>query len=161
MEPVALLLEAARTAAAERGQGREDRGELIDRLRAELGLEPAEVERAEIVVKRLEHRAEGHVALQLHGPAAKHEPATLVCPLRELRQQAGLADSWIARDLEPAAAAGRDALERALEQPQLLVAANELPALAFDARHRSARDRSYGSTAPAQAPGAPTRACDF
>ena len=74
------------------GEGGED----LTELTAELNAEPLElmgIERAEVLVERIDEDTEGKIALELGGAPGENNVAAGFCKRPELCEQAALADS--------------------------------------------------------------------
>ena len=93
--------------------GGEDRGEV-----GADGLDPARVQRRDVVVEGVDDEPEGHVALVLGGAAVEHEQAGLGGPPVHGVEQRALADAGLAEHGEDAAAAILDGFDGLCRPPR-------------------------------------------
>ncbi len=77
------------------------------------------VERAQVLVERVDEDPVGEVLLELGGASGEDEPLPLLAAERQLGQQPGLADARLPGDLEHGVPARLDAVEGALDERQL------------------------------------------
>ena len=76
-------------------------------------------------VKRVDQQREGEVALELRGAAREHQVSSLTSPVRNLGQQARLADSGLAAQAHRPCRAAFHLAESALEYAELVPASHE------------------------------------
>ena len=100
VQPVALgALTAAGLAPVLAGQRREDRRELGHQALVQRPQERG-LQRAQVVVERVDDQPERDVALELGGAALEHQVAPVLALAAKLREQPGFADARLADELQ-------------------------------------------------------------
>ncbi len=102
------------------GRGGEDRGQV-----GAGRLDPAGVERRDVVVEGVDDEPEGHVALVLGGAAVEHQEAGLGGPPVHGAEQRALADTGLAEHGEDAAAAILDGVDGLCDRRELALPAQQ------------------------------------
>ena len=125
VEPVPLgALPPARAAFRLPGQRREDLGELPRDVFVKRP-EHDRLERAEVVVERVDDQAERDVELELGRAALEHQIPTILAAATELREQPRLPDPGLTHDLHAPRLAGSELVKRSFEFSELAGTANE------------------------------------
>ena len=120
---VALVLQRRRGGGG--GQRRKDEAELRPGFVAQAA-QALRREPGDVLLQRVDERPEGQVALELRRAAGEHELSAGLGAPSELRQQAGLADPRLARELDRARPPPLDLVKRGVERAELRGAPDEV-----------------------------------
>ena len=84
------------------------------------------IEAVDVLVERVDEDPERQVDLELARPAGEHEVRACVCTSSQLGQEARLADSWLADQLERRGWSPADLREETVDRAELRRAADEM-----------------------------------